>query len=123
MCTGFYIAYQATPLTAQPQSHGQQGHPSNESAPYHLADQHASQEHRSLLTAAYYITVGRSRAYEGQSGGHREAALEGSSEEVQAITSRSLQHRSVRIGDSSLSTPQAGLPACHEISTAMCWWA
>ncbi|BDA46374.1 hypothetical protein COCOBI_08-4660 [Coccomyxa sp. Obi] len=103
---GFYIAYQATPLTAQPESHGQQGRSSNDSALLLQADQHASREHRSLLTAAHYSTVGRSRSYEGESGGHREAELEGSSEGVQALTGRSLQHRSVRIGDSSLSTPQ-----------------
>ena len=112
-CTGFYIAYQATPLTAQPLIHGQQGRPLNESAPFHLADQRASQEHRSLLTAANYSIIGRSRINEGRSGGHREAVLEGSPEGVQALTGRSLQHRSVRSGDSSLSTPQAGVPALN----------
>ena len=103
---GFYIAYQATPTHAEPHNHGQQGRAFNESATFHRADQHSSHAQQRAMLVAHPS----SSAALNTSSGHKYppmtlvGPLEG---KATALPGRSLQERSVRSGDSSLSTAQA----------------
>ena len=103
---GFYIAYQATPTHAEPHSHGQQERAFNKSATFHRADQHSSHaQHRAMLVAHPSSTAALNT-----SSGHKypPMTLVGPHESrATALPGRSLQERSVRSGDSSLSTAQA----------------